>query len=99
MAAFTQPLLAVLMIIAGVAWTISRFEWGQRVSPFRYRRNYPWVQCASCGALLRVTSRYCHACGVAAEREGATLFCGHCGVRNRQDAAFCTQCGDRFLGA
>lgn len=92
-----NPLLAVMMVVAGVAWTLSRFGWAQRVSPFRYRRNYPRVQCRSCQRLVRVTSRYCHFCGAGSMDQARVLFCGHCGSRNRPDAAYCTWCGDRLL--
>ena len=82
-----NPLLAVMLVVAGMAWTLSRFGWAQRVSPFRYRRNYPRVQCESCHGLIRVTSRYCHFCGAGATGRAAALFCGHCGSRNRTDAS------------
>ena len=92
-----NPLLAVILVVAGVAWTLSRFGWAQRVSPFRYRRNYPRVQCESCHRLIRVTSHYCHFCGAGATGRALALFCGHCGSRNRTDASYCTWCGDRLL--
>ena len=92
-----NPLLAVLLVVGGLAWTLSRFDWAQRVSPFRYRRNYPRVQCGSCQGLIRVTSRYCHYCGAGAMGSHRALFCGYCGSRNRADASYCTFCGDRIL--
>ena len=92
-----NPLLAVALLLGGVAWTLSRFGWAERVSPFRYRRNYPQVQCGSCQRLVRVTSRFCHHCGALAHGADRTLFCGHCGSRNRPDASYCTWCGDRLL--
>ena len=30
-----------LLVLAGGIWAYRRFEWGQRISPFRFRRNYP----------------------------------------------------------
>ena len=78
------PLGAVVLTIGGAIWVFSRFKWGQRISPFRYRRNYPEVACPSCGRLIRIMSRFCR-------------FCGHCGAGNRPDAGYCTSCGDRLL--
>lgn len=88
-----------LLVILGVAWTLGRFTWGQRVSPFRYRRNYPTVDCGVCGQRIRIISRYCRFCGsaVAASRRTAPIYCGHCRHRNRPDADYCSQCGDRLL--
>ena len=93
------PLAAVALTIVGAVWASRRFQWGQRVSPFRYRRNYPEVECPSCGRLIRVMSQFCRFCGVPAASKAGRLFCGHCGEGNRPDAGFCTSCGDRLLPA
>ena len=97
--AFTQTAwpVAILLVILGTTWTLRRFDWAQRVSPFRYRRNYPRVQCAYCRQHIRVTSRYCHFCGAPVHQRPTATFCGHCDTRNRPDASFCTQCGDQLL--
>ena len=63
-AAFVFPLGAVALVIGGGVWTFGRFKWGQRISPFRYRRNYPEMLCPSCEQLIRITSRFCRFCGV-----------------------------------
>ena len=91
------PLGAVVLTIGGAIWVFSRFKWGQRISPFRYRRNYPEVACPSCGRLIRIMSRFCRFCGAPAASEAGRLFCGHCGAGNRPDAGYCTSCGDRLL--
>ena len=96
-AVFTVPLLALVIVVVGALWVASRFRWGQRVSPFRYRRNYPNVGCGSCGRQIRIASRFCRFCGTPREDVGADLFCGFCHTRNRPDAAFCTHCGDRLV--
>lgn len=90
-------LLALGLIVAGAVWTAGRFDWAQRISPFRYRQNYPRVQCRACLGQVRVTSRYCRFCGAPAGPAHEALFCGCCGARNRPDASYCTQCGDRLL--
>ena len=58
-------LLILLMTALGLWWTLSRFRWAQRVSPFRLRRNYPRAACDRCGQLNVVTSRFCQSCGLA----------------------------------
>ena len=98
-AAFAFPLGAVLLVIGGGVWAFGRFKWGQRVSPFRYRRNYPVVECRSCDRLVRVTSRFCRFCGSSIDSGPRRLFCGHCGERNRPEASYCTGCGDQLLSA
>jgi RsiW-degrading membrane proteinase PrsW (M82 family) len=90
---------AVVLVIGGGVWAFGRFKWGQRVSPFRYRRNYPEVLCPSCGQLIRITSRFCRFCGVIMESGAGPLFCGFCGNKNRPDSDYCTRCGDRLLVA
>ena len=98
-AVFAWPLGAVALVIGGGVWSFGRFKWGQRVSPFRYRRNYPTVECPACDQLIRVTSRFCRFCGVPIASRPRRLFCGHCGDQNRPDAAYCTGCGDQLLRA
>jgi len=90
--------IAVGLLVVGVIWTLSRFDWAQRVSPFRYKRNYPKIACPSCHRQIRVTSRFCRSCGLPTQGiDGTTLFCGYCGKANHSDASYCTQCGDRLL--
>ena len=88
---------ALASTAVGAVWAFRRFEWGQRVSPFRYRRNYPDTACHSCGQLIRVLSEFCRFCGAPAGHETERLFCGHCGEGNSPIAAYCTGCGDRLL--
>ena len=88
---------AIALVVVGGIWTFRKFRWGQRVSPFRFKRNYPQVQCASCGRLVRVTDGFCTSCGTATAANNQTLICGHCQHRNRPNAAYCTACGDRLL--
>ena len=90
---------AIALAIAGGVWAFGRFKWGQQVSPFKLRRNYPKVVCYSCGQQIRVTSRFCRFCGASVTLESGQLFCGHCGEGNRPDASYCTSCGDRLLQA
>ena len=96
---FVFPLGAVALVIGGGVWAFGRFKWGQRISPFRYRRNYPNVLCPSCDQLIRITSRFCRFCGVIVESVAGPLFCGHCGNKNRLDGDYCTSCGDKLLVA
>lgn len=96
----SAPLLvpfAILLTLAGAIWVFGRFKWGQRISPFRYRRNYPEVECRSCRRLTRVVSRFCRFCGASVDSTAERVFCGHCGEGNRPDAVYCTGCGDRLL--
>ncbi len=98
-AVFTFWPAAALLVILGVAWTLGRFAWGQRVSPFRYRRNYPTIDCGDCGQRIRIISRYCRFCGSAVmlSRRSTPIYCGYCRHCNRPDADYCSQCGDRLL--
>ena len=96
---FVMPLGAVVLVIGGGIWAFGRFKWGQRVSPFRYRRNYPQVECPSCDRHVRVTSKFCRFCGVPIPSRPRPLFCGHCGYENRPNASYCTGCGDQLLVA
>ena len=92
-------LAAPLITLTGALWTYRRFEWGQRISPFRYRRNVPLAPCARCGRAIRTGSAYCTRCGARQHGgPGAVLICGNCRRRNRPDALYCTGCGDRLLG-
>ena len=94
---FAFPVAALALVILGGIWTFRRFRWGQRISPFRYKRNYPEAECPSCQGLIRVTSRFCRFCGTPAPSRHEALFCGFCKSRNRPDASYCTHCGDRLL--
>ena len=94
---FSFPLLALGIVVIGGIWAFGRFRWGQRVSPFRNKRNYPLLRCSSCQATIRVMSRYCRFCGVQVARTGENLICGFCRQENRHDASYCTQCGDYLL--
>ena len=89
--------LAIALTVGGAVWVFRRFEWGQRISPFRYRRNYPQTACPSCGQHIRAMSRFCRFCGAPVVSGRGRLFCGNCGVGNRPDAGYCTGCGDRLL--
>ena len=95
-----EPILipvGLVLVVAGALWVSGRFSWAQRISPFKYRRNYPNVECRSCGRHVRVTSQYCRFCGSAVVPVDARLFCGQCALANRPDARYCIGCGDRLL--
>ena len=94
-------ILGVLLLTGlGLWWTLSRFRWAQRVSPFRLRRNYPRAACARCGQLNVVGSRFCQYCGLdAPSRSPSSLICSHCITPVRPDATYCTSCGDLLLRA
>lgn len=92
------PLAGIGLVVLGAFWTMSRFNWARRISPFRLRRNYPFVTCRQCQALVRVTRASCLRCGSPAARGHGPLICGNCKAVNRPAAAFCVQCGDRFEG-
>lgn len=91
------PWAAAFLVLLGGIWSFGRFRWGQRISPFRLQRNYPFTRCQSCDALVRVLDRHCTSCGVLASQQNRELICGHCQNRNRSDADYCTGCGDRLL--
>ena len=92
------PLLALLLTALGLWWTLSRFRWAQRISPFRLRRNYPRVACPGCGRYNSVVSRYCQSCGwISPASRPSALACGNCGAPARPDASYCIRCGDRLL--
>ena len=91
---------AIALVIIGALWTARRFGWARRVSPFRYRRNYPQILCPNCNRHIRVISRYCRFCGVpvaAQLRNADAVYCSNCGHGNRPDAGFCAHCGDQLL--
>ena len=90
---------ALALVVFGAIWSYRAFRRGQRISPFRYRRNYPRVPCESCGEPVILLNRFCTACGVplSAGRRFTVYICSHCGNFNRPDASFCTACGDQLL--
>ena len=91
-------LLLLFVVAVGLVWTLSRFRWAQRVSPFRLRRNYPRAVCPDCGQLNSVTSGYCQWCGRGAPAANTfQLVCSHCVSPVRPDAGYCTRCGDMLL--
>ena len=91
-------LLALLLTGLGLWWTISRFRWAQRISPFRLRRNYPRAVCGRCGQLNSIISRYCQSCGIPQHlSHPVNLICSHCISTVRPDAGYCTECGDMLL--
>ena len=92
--------VAAILVALGIAWTLGRFAWARRVSPFRYRRNYPTIDCPACHQNIIVISRYCRFCGVAIPGRSVQtgiLTCSYCGQLNRSDASYCVHCGDRLL--
>ena len=90
--------LALILVALGLWWTLGRFRWAQRISPFRYRRNYPRIACSACGQLNSIVSRYCQSCGrISPAANPLALVCSNCGNGNRADAGYCTRCGDRLL--
>lgn len=93
------PLAAIALTALGVWWTLSRFDWARRVSPFRYRRSYPKIACAACGRRISAISRFRRFRGAraAGRRQAAALYCGRCAAPSRPDAAYCAACGDKFV--
>ncbi len=91
---FAFPLASLAL---GAFWSMRAFRWGQRVSPFRYRRNYPRVACPQCGAGVVLLHRFCISCGALMSSVHQVLICSHCREPNRPDATFCTSCGDQLL--
>ena len=91
------PALGLLVAALAFLWSWRRFGWGQRVSPFRLRRNYPFTPCAVCNGLVRVVARFCQHCGAPLQRARQILVCGNCRRTNQSSASFCAGCGDRFL--
>jgi len=91
------PWGAALLVLVGGVWSFRMFRWGQRVSPFRFQRNYPFIHCRFCDALVRVLDRHCISCGAWSSPHDRELICGRCQNSNRPNAAYCTGCGDRLL--
>ena len=93
----TYSWISMLIVLAGGIWAYRRFEWGQRISPLRFRRNYPLIECPNCTHQIRMLSTYCLNCGVPISHPFNTVICGNCRHPNRADALYCDHCGDRFL--
>jgi RsiW-degrading membrane proteinase PrsW (M82 family) len=91
------PLISVVLVAVGAVWAYSRFLWGQRTSPFRYRRSLALAACWQCGTLNRTTNRFCKHCGAKTRHGAEELVCGNCKLPNWHDALYCTRCGDRLL--
>jgi RsiW-degrading membrane proteinase PrsW (M82 family) len=89
--------LTLIVVGLGMLWTLSRFNWARRVSPFRLRRNYARIRCLSCGQLISILSKYCRYCGSHTAAIQQEVFCSYCSNVNRPSASYCTQCGDRLL--
>jgi RsiW-degrading membrane proteinase PrsW (M82 family) len=89
--------VSMLIVLLGAIWAYRRFKWGQRVSPFRLRRNYPLIECPNCTLYIRMLNTYCPHCGAVISHSPNALLCGNCRQRNRPDALYCDRCGDRFL--
>ena len=81
----------------GIWWILRRFDWANSVSPFRFRRNYPRINCIACGNSISVISQYCRFCGHEIADTDYELVCSQCRTVNRSDADYCTQCGDKFV--
>ncbi len=96
---FVMPWASVGFVVLGGIWLFTRFKWGQRISPYQMRRNYPQAPCGACGAMMRAANNHCDQCGARLPSVPEALYCSYCGARNRPDASFCTGCGDRFLRA
>jgi RsiW-degrading membrane proteinase PrsW (M82 family) len=95
----TYSWISMLIVLAGGIWAYRRFEWGQRISPLRFRRNYPLIRCPHCELNIRIISTYCPHCGTAIDGPPTGIVCGNCKHYNRPDALYCDSCGDRFLTA
>lgn len=99
-AVFASAPVAVFLVMSGVSWTVARFAWARRSSPFRFRRNYPRIECPNCGGHITIISHYCRFCGVpvpGGSTRAGDLICSYCDYHNRSDALYCIQCGDRLL--
>ena len=98
-AVFTFLPAAIVLTTLGAAWTMRQFGWAQRVSPFRYRRNYPRILCRSCGQHISIVSHYCRLCGapVVLSYEHEVTFCSNCHQQNIPGAGYCSGCGDKLL--
>ncbi|MFQ6030682.1 MAG: PrsW family glutamic-type intramembrane protease [Dehalococcoidia bacterium] len=93
----TGLMVSALLVGFGGFWAHRAFRWGQRNSPFRFKKNYPLIECPSCQSNIRAFHRFCNYCGQAVPDDFEALICGHCKNRNRPDASFCTGCGDQLL--
>jgi RsiW-degrading membrane proteinase PrsW (M82 family) len=96
-AVFTFPLASLALVAVGGVWAFNSFRRGQQTSPFRFKRNYPQVECRSCGELVGVLNQFCTSCGMPVLSTASELICGRCHNRNRPDADYCTSCGGRLL--
>lgn len=92
-----QFLLVLALFGLGVLWTINRFNWARRVSPFKKRRNYPKVACSGCERLVSLGGKHCSYCGERVKKNNSMLYCSHCRNPNQEGSKFCTNCGDQFL--
>ena len=90
-------LAAVVLIVLGAWWTLRHLDWAQRVSPFRYKRNYPRILCLTCNQRINVLSRFCRFCGAPVMTSRADIYCSHCNTRNLSHTSFCTGCGDQLM--
>ena len=90
------PIAAVMIVAVGLWWVLTRYGWARRISPFRYRRNLPRVECPVCECHINIANRFCNHCGSPMGRLEGQLYCSNCGHANRGDAGFCTSCGDRL---
>jgi len=88
---------ALVLFGLGLAWTLGRFRWARRVSPFRYRRNYPHILCPDCNRRIRIISSFCPFCGASVSSSKSVIYCGYCSNPNRPDAGYCIRCGDELL--
>ena len=88
---------ALALFGLGMAWTLGRFRWARRVSPFRYRRNYPQIPCPDCNRRIRIISSFCQFCGESVSASNSVIYCGYCAGSNRPDASYCAYCGDELL--
>lgn len=96
-AVFAFPWASLALVAVGGIWTFNSFRRGQQLSPFRFRRNYPQVECRACGALVSVANQFCTSCGAPLSTTAASLVCSRCQHHNRADADYCTNCGDQLL--
>ena len=96
-AAIHFQIVLIPIVILGLWWTMHRFDWANAVSPFRFRRNYPRINCVACGKSITVISQYCRFCGQGVADTDYELICSQCRTLNRSDADYCTTCGDKFM--
>ncbi len=90
-------LSVVFLTVGGGVWTYRKFQWGQRVSPFLLRRNYPRLECTVCLELVSMADRYCSNCGTPVISRNRELICSNCQTKNVPRTAYCIGCGDRLL--